>query len=315
MQVSALRGKYIETVHSVAWVWVNAAGQLLGASKEVPGETFCSWFRSAAKPLQALAVAALLPQWDSIPLQAWAVACGSHEGTPDHQHWAGWWLTHAGLTEADLQCGSHPPLAAGTFGDHHSPVANNCSGKHGAMLAACVAQHWPLSTYLQPEHPLQRAIMQTVAHYSQQTVESVAVDGCGVPTFYLPLLAMAQAFVRWPFESDAGALLAQAMSEHVSLVAGKTRWDTAIMTATQGQILSKVGAEGLVCLVHRIRQEAVVLKTLDGQGLAREMAALHWLYHQGWLTRAQRDHQALQFWTAMERTNWVGTVIGRWQVV
>ena len=34
----------------------------------------------------------------------------------------------------------------------------NCSGKHAAMLSACVAAGWPTAGYLERDHPLQQAI-------------------------------------------------------------------------------------------------------------------------------------------------------------
>ena len=41
--------------------------------------------------------------------------------------------------------------------------AMNCSGKHAAMLATCVANGWDTTTYLDPQHPLQQAITATFA--------------------------------------------------------------------------------------------------------------------------------------------------------
>ena len=45
-------------------------------------------------------------------------------------------------------------VAAGT---PPAPLAMNCSGKHAAMLATCVANGWPTDTYRDPDHPLQQA--------------------------------------------------------------------------------------------------------------------------------------------------------------
>ncbi len=39
----------------------------------------------------------------------------------------------------------------------------NCSGKHAAMLTACVANGWPVDTYLDPSHPLQLMVRQVMA--------------------------------------------------------------------------------------------------------------------------------------------------------
>ena len=80
----------------------------------------------------------------------------------------------------------HPP----------SPVAMNCSGKHAAMLATCVANGWPLDTYLEADHPLQQAVRDTVADVAGEQIAAVGVDGCGAPLFALTLTALARAFSR-----------------------------------------------------------------------------------------------------------------------
>jgi len=67
----------------------------------------------------------------------------------------------------------------------------NCSGKHAGMLAACVTQGWDTSNYLDPEHPLQRLVAQTVSRLSDEEPSAVGIDGCGAPLFAIP-------WRRWP---------------------------------------------------------------------------------------------------------------------
>ena len=70
----------------------------------------------------------------------------------------------------------------------------NCSGKHAAMLATCVANGWDTATYLEADHPLQVAIAETFADLTGEQVEVVAVDGCGAPLLSTSLTGLARAF-------------------------------------------------------------------------------------------------------------------------
>ncbi len=58
----------------------------------------------------------------------------------------------------------------------------NCSGKHAAMLATCVANGWDTATYLAPGHPLQQQILASFAELTGEPATLVAVDGCGAPS-------------------------------------------------------------------------------------------------------------------------------------
>ena len=70
----------------------------------------------------------------------------------------------------------------------------NCSGKHAAMLATCVANGWDTATYLDAGHPLQVAIAEAFADLTGEKVEVVAVDGCGAPLLSTSLTGLARAF-------------------------------------------------------------------------------------------------------------------------
>jgi len=73
-------------------------------------------------------------------------------------------------------------------------VHMNCSGKHAAMLATCVAAGWPTATYTDPAHPLQVALRQALEGLAGERSAAVGVDGCGAPVFALSLAGLARAF-------------------------------------------------------------------------------------------------------------------------
>jgi L-asparaginase II len=88
----------------------------------------------------------------------------------------------------------------------------------------------------------------------------VAVDGCGVVTYALPLERMAHAFSR--LESLEGGLrAADAMRAYPGLIRGDDAPDTELMRLGDGWV-AKGGAEGLLCAARD--GLGIVLKVEDG---------------------------------------------------
>ena len=89
--------------------------------------------------------------------------CASHSGEPFHVDGVRRILASAGLAEDALQTPPDYPLDDEAreelirSGGSKAPVLMNCSGKHAAMLATCVANGWPTASYLAVDHPLQHA--------------------------------------------------------------------------------------------------------------------------------------------------------------
>lgn len=239
--------------------------------------------RSALKPLQA--IAALRAGADLTSRQL-ALACGSHSGLPVHTEVALSTLASVGLDASALQntpswpTDSAARTALALAGAAPSPLTQNCSGKHAAMLAACVASGWDPATYRDPQHPLQRAIAATIAELTGEPVSQHAVDGCGAPVFSSTLRGLARAFAAL-VDAEAGtdaARVAEAMRAHPELVAGPDKLDTQVMTDVDG-LLSKGGAEGVLA-VALPGPRVVVAKVADGSArplpvvLARALGAL-----------------------------------------
>jgi L-asparaginase II len=234
--------------------------------------------RSCNKPLQAVGMLRAGLELDGELL---ALACASHSGEDFHLDGVRRILAGAGLDESALQNPPGWPLDDATRdrllreGGTQTRPHMNCSGKHAALLATCVANGWPLETYLSPEHPLQQAIAAAFAELTGEPVGCVAVDGCGAPLLGTSLRGLARAFsVVATSETAAERAVAAAIRQHPEYVSGTTRDELALLRAVPGAI-AKAGAES--CYVVALPDgRSFALKTDDGAPRARPvvMAAL-----------------------------------------
>jgi L-asparaginase II len=205
------------------------------------------FYRSAVKPLQA--TVALEAGLELAPEHI-AVASASHSGWPAHISIVRSILADAGLDEVALQCPAVWPLSQNARDlqlrrgvGAAKPVFHNCSGKHAAMLAACVVQGWAVDTYLAPDHPLQRRIVELIAEATGIRPEPVGVDGCGAPTMRGSVRGLAQAFAQLTSEPRYKRAT-NAVSRFPSLVADNERADGKLGRWWGGPV--KVGAEGQI---------------------------------------------------------------------
>jgi L-asparaginase II len=211
-----------------------------------------------------------------------ALAAASHSGEDFHVQGVHDILDVAGLTDDDLRCPPSLPLdeptarrlirESGSADGGQQPesrVRNNCSGKHAAMLATCIANEWPTETYLEPDHPLQVHIRRTVEELAREPVYAVGVDGCGAPVFALTLGGIARAF-RALVLAEPGSperTVADAMRKFPSWTSGTTRDENRLMTDVPGLLL-KAGAEGVDAFALPDGSAAAV-KIDDGNARAR----------------------------------------------
>ena len=243
--VEATRGDVVEARHHVHAVAVSD-GDLVAAAGDARLVTF---FRSSAKPIQALPVVRARADLDDTEI---ALACASHLARPEQLVAVCSLLAKAPATEDDLECGHEP-----------TPLEHNCSGKHAAMLALCRARGWATEGYSLQEHACQQTMLAEVAEAAEVPAREVgvAVDGCGVPTFALPLERMAHAFSRLD-RLDGGARVAAAMRAYPELIRGPRAADTTLMRGLHGWI-AKGGAEGLLCAASSDGL-GIALKVEDG---------------------------------------------------
>ena len=260
--VEVTRGDRVESRHRGSIAVVSPTGELIASVGDPYALTF---IRSSAKPFQLVPFVAS-GRFDSYnlqsPTEALAVMAGSHSGEDRHVRTVQAILRSGGLTREVLACGVAVPTDVETAerllrdGEPATALRHNCSGKHAGMALHAKAAGWPIETYWQPDHPVQQLALETISSLSDTPASEIVTgtDGCGAMTFAVPLRALALAFARLADPSavaDApmrGALerIRDAMMAHPELVAGERReFDTALMRAAPGRVVSKWGAEGV----------------------------------------------------------------------
>lgn len=235
--------------------------------------------RSSLKPLQAVAM--VLAGLD-LPADLLALTAASHSGAAVHRNGAERILQLHGLTAAALENSSDLPYGVSEReewlrdGGLPTQITQNCSGKHAAMAATCVINGWSVQGYIDPRHPLQKLVAETVTELTGEEPSGISTDGCGTPLFALTLAGMARAFGRLASAelpdgaSTPGspeAVVAHAMRNHPEMVAGEGRDVTELMRLMPG-LLAKDGFEGIQ-VVGLPDGRAIALKISDGSDRAR----------------------------------------------
>jgi L-asparaginase II len=242
-----IRSGFEESRHRGSAVVIGADGHEVLFSV---GEVIAPMFpRSANKPIQAAAMRAC---GLTVEGELLALASASHSGEDFHVTGVRKILAGAGLTEDALQCPPALPMDEPTLwrflGDGGRPdrVHMNCSGKHAAMLATCVAADWPTETYRDPDHPLQREIKAALGRLAGEDVATTGVDGCGAPLFAISLTGLARAFRALVLADPDSAerSVADAVRAHPAWTSGTRRSERELHRAVPG-LLVKSGAEGV----------------------------------------------------------------------
>jgi L-asparaginase II len=170
--------------------------------------------------------------------------------------------------------------------------------------------------YVQPSHPVQRMVRDTLEVLSQSPLLAnvCAVDGCSVPTWALPLDGLALAFARFgtgtrmlPERARAAARLRDACTAHPWHVAGTGRFCTEVMQKFGARVFLKTGAEGVYCAALPEFGIGIAVKCDDGAGRAAETmmaAALDRLLNN------DADSVLLEPFVRPVIRNWNGIVIG-----
>ena len=286
--VEVMRGNIVESVHHGAFCVVDETGHIVKQYGDVQKEIFP---RSAVKSMQALLFvesgAAGAFQMNEAEI---ALACSSHNSEALHVSTAQTMLQKAGLNEDMLECGGYWQADGDMLVREISSPAekashNACSGKHAAFLCNCQHLGYEKKGYIHSSHPLQKQIADiltnvTLAHHGEETM---AIDGCSLPTYAISLKAMAHGFAR--MISGVGLETERAKAAHYIMqccmntpfhVAGTKRFDSDIMTLGKGKIFAKIGAEGISCAALPTLGLGIAIKCEDGsiRGAKAMMAAL-----------------------------------------
>jgi L-asparaginase II len=282
--VEVTRGSLVESRHRGAVVVVDGDGEVVFSLGDVEAGVFP---RSACKAMQAL------PLVESGAADAYgfgnrelALACSSHSGEDEHVAMAASMLARVGRGIETLECGAHWSSSqkvlihqARTM-DKPTALHNNCSGKHAGFVCACCHQGIDPEGYVGYDHPLQQEIRGTMESLAGAVLgkDNCGTDGCSIPTYAVPLRALAHGFARMATGTGLGPLRAQAsrrlfdacMAEPF-YVAGTGRACTTLMQIAPGLIFAKTGAEGVFCAAIPEQGVAIAVKCDDGHTRAAEV--------------------------------------------
>ncbi|MCK2036452.1 asparaginase [Microbacterium sp. SSW1-49] len=285
------RSGFIESRHAGAAIVLSADGEVIARHGNADALILP---RSILKPLQAVACITAGAVLEGEQL---ALSTASHTGTDRHASTVRDMLTEGGLTEDDLGCPPAWPSDTATrdemVREHGQParVRMNCSGKHAAMLRACVATGWATDDYLAVTHPLQAHIREVIERLTGEKVAHTAIDGCGAPVYALTLTGLTRSIHRIGTASDrspfalhrvAGSLV-RAVRENPWTIEGPSRPDTVAIEKLG--VFAKGGAEGVMVMVAP-DGTTVGLKMLDGASRASTIVAATLLARAGAVSEA-----------------------------
>lgn len=241
--------------------------------------------RSSNKPMQALG---MLRNGLELDGELLALAGASHSGESFHLDGVRRILAGAGLDESALRTPPAYPIDDQArdewvrAGHGLDRITMNCSGKHAAMIATCVANEWPFhddanargaewgpNDYRSPNHPLQQAIRTAVEDSAGEKVSYVAVDGCGAPILAITLSGLARSFGLFAAAAPdtLEGKVANAFRAHPEYASGSRRDESALMHAIPG-LFCKAGAES-VYAVGLADGRGLAVKIDDGTPRAR----------------------------------------------
>lgn len=313
--VETTRGPFVESRHFGHAVIARANGEIVEAWGD-PSKIVLP--RSSAKMLQALP---LLESGAGLHLgtEQLALACASHSGEMRHVDRVAAWLGDLGLDESALKCGPQPSrddelrenmlrqgLPAGR-------LFNNCSGKHAGFLT--LARHLGASLdYVDPEHPVQKAVRAAFEEMCAEDSPGFGIDGCSAPNFAASLSGIAIAMARFAAAGTSDSvrdrsmvMLRDAMIAHPELVSGRGKACAGLMQAAKGAAAVKTGAEGFFVAILPELGLGVALKIEDGGTRASEAAMAAILVRLGVV---EADDPRVSRFLAPKLINWDGLVVG-----
>jgi L-asparaginase II len=333
------RGRIVESVHFGAAAVVDSSGRLLAS---LGNPKVVTYLRSSAKPFQALPLIERGgDQAFHLTSKDVALICASHDGTDEQVELIKGIQAKVGVQESDLLCGVHPPYHLPTQEAMRArgelPTANrhNCSGKHTGMLAHARMRGLPISDYINPDHPVQKAILETLAEMCSLPVDQVEVgiDGCSAPNYAVPLYQAALGFARLcdprglsQERAAACRRITAAMMANPFMVGGPARFDSRLMETCSGRIVAKGGAEGYYAIgvmAGALGADSpgigIVIKISDGDVAshsgtdfnlrARSIVALELLRQMGYI--ADKELKTLaEFGPVKPVLNWRKLVVG-----
>lgn len=268
------RGDKIESIHHGMVVLFGANG----LEKHWGDPSFACYTRSIIKPIQAKLANDLLD--NELNDEILAIAMSSHLAEPNQILAVKSLMNLYQVSETDLYCG----VCTNSKTKLQSAIENNCSGKHSALIAACKKQDWGINNYHDINHPIQILIHNELLRLSKRSIPfNSGIDGCGIPTFYMPVVEMAEIF--YSMINDPGyQKIIQTMRRYPELIGGAKQIDSLLMKYGSN-LIAKGGAEGLMMVANLESKQVLVIKILDGSSRAKFTITNHIAKELGWIDR------------------------------
>jgi L-asparaginase II len=316
------RGTMVESRHRGSAVVIDADGAVVLALGDVERPVFP---RSAVKAIQAL------PLLESGAADRYglseaeiALAVSSHSGEPRHAETSLAMLKKAGRDAGCLECGVQWPMneaasrAMSKAGSEPSALNNNCSGKHAGFVCLSCALDEDPAGYVTRGHAVQKAVHAALEEVTgaEHSPERMGTDGCSIPSYAVPLKALALGFARLgtgngfaPERAKAAARIRKAAAAHPFMVAGTGRFDTRAMEQLRERLFIKTGAEGVYCGALPELGYGIALKCDDGAGRAAEVAMAALIAR--FLPMSEAEATAFAPLRESVLKNWNGIDVGR----
>jgi L-asparaginase II len=328
--VEVTRGEIVESIHFGAFIVMDSRGKVLASAGNPDLMTYP---RSSMKPFQALPfVERGGVDHFGLTEQELAIMCASHSGTDLHKSVLEGMHAKIGISESDLACGVHWPSDAPTrdalkaAGEEPTPFRHNCSGKHTGMLALALLRGFEKEDYLNPDHPVQVTIRETLAEMVEMAPDEMPLgrDGCSAPVYGIPLSHMAMGMAKLadpvnlaPERAEACRRISHAMMSYPVMVAGPKKFDTDLMTAAKGKLFCKGGAEGyqVIGVLPGVLGEGspglgIAIKISDGDSTSRARQSVSLTLLEALSVLDQQELTALSDYGNQPLKNWRGFVVG-----
>ncbi|MGO4704569.1 asparaginase [Microvirga sp. 2MCAF38] len=319
--VEVKRGGLVESRHRGALVVIDADG---GSVLSLGALEYRVFPRSAVKALQTMPlVESGIADKFGLTDEEIALACASHMGEPEHVAVASSILAKAGQDAGCLECGAHWPLGEAATrglaakGGQPSALHNNCSGKHaGFICLACGLDEDPKG-YVKAGHRVQQTVRGTLEEMTgaSHTSDVMGIDGCSIPTYAMPLSALAFAFAKFGSghgisgsAKAAAERIRRAVAANPFMIAGTGRFDTKATEVLRERAFVKVGAEGVYCAALPELGYGIALKIDDGAGRAAEVAMANVLLH--FLDMGDTEKAGIEALARPVLKNWNGIEVG-----
>ena len=306
------RGQIVEREHSGVLILSDEKNFL--AEYGYDFKDTCHYLRSCAKPVQTAVLQDLgvLDYFDFSQEEIAAVS-SSHSASFGHIFVIEELLKKIGKTQDDLLCGIHFPRDSKVreylIKNDLKPsvIHNNCSGKHAGFLAACVMNGWDISNYTDFEHPLQKAIIEKMINYYDYKPEYLAQDGCGAPIMAMPFENMCKGFLKCFKDYPK---IQEAFAQQPYMIGGYGKIDSEIIFASEGRLISKVGAEGLCMVYNPSKSQVLLVKIADSNEQARSIVLIEALSQLEWLSADGIKNNPISRLFDKSVKNFSGDVVG-----